>query len=318
MTPSPVPPEANPVIFGTSEYSNLLFGKIQRAASLFGTNLRQPLTIVSEGDSRHELDNCLWHRFCMASCGPSGTLEEEDILHPLSPYIPEGNLTDSLIFVDAASLLVSNNVKKLNQLGRFFASNQKNTRQEMEIDSKLIQPETRKINQELLRVAVKRECAHVYVLSDHSSLSTCISILDKHGVAENVPCTILTIGPNVVLTTTNGWKSTRPQDLKGELTGPVELLPWNPQSRPKTHFSSTTFPAEDAAEVMLQVALRAHRSPTAKRGLLRVVRLQTPDESVGPPRGAPTKKALSSWTSVLSPAFGDVIRSLGKRPDKAQ
>ncbi|KAI2511516.1 hypothetical protein MHU86_2952 [Fragilaria crotonensis] len=160
------PPKATPFIFGTSDYSNILFGKTQRAASLFGTNLRQPHTILSEGDSVQDLEHCLWHKFCMATSGSIGTSKETDILCSTSPWISRGDLTDSLIFIDVASL---ENVKnfKPNPLEQALASFQNNVKQEMH--SIPIQPRTRTINQELLKLVVDRKCAHVYVLSDHAS-----------------------------------------------------------------------------------------------------------------------------------------------------
>ena len=245
----------------------------------------------------------------MATCGASGTSEGTDILSA-SPRTNQGILSESLIFVDTAAVAQFKSLKP-NILEQVVASLQNGAQQD--IHSIPTRPRTRTINQELLKLAVDRKCAHVYVLSDHASLSTTISILNQHCIAESVPCTILALGPNVVLTPTNGWICSRPQDLQGELTGPVELIPWTKHIRPKMRFGPTAFPVEDAAEVMLQVALRAHRSP---KSLLRVVCLQTPGNHDAPYAGrSRNEKAQSSWTSLLSPSFGSVIGSLGKRPD---
>jgi hypothetical protein len=304
------PPKAAPFILGTSDYSSILFGKIQRAASLFGTNLCQPRTILSEGDYRQDLENCLWHKFGMATSGSIGTLKEKDILSSTSPCISLGDLTDSLIFIDAASSANDKNLKP-NLLEQAVASLQNDMKQE--VHSIPTQSRRRAINQELLSFFVDRKCAHVYVLSDHASLSTTISILNQHCVSNNVACTILTLGSNVALKSTSGWVCSRPQGLKGELTGPVELVSWKKHIRPSTYFGSAAFPVEDAAEVMLQVALRVDRSP---KTLLRVVCLFAPRTHDAFHEGRHRQgKTQSSWTSLLSPSFGPVIRSLGKRPD---
>ncbi len=40
--------KTRPIIVGTSDYSNILFGKLQRAAAIFGTNIGSPISIVSD------------------------------------------------------------------------------------------------------------------------------------------------------------------------------------------------------------------------------------------------------------------------------
>ena len=39
----------------------------------------------------------------MADSGPDGILEEEDLLRPLSPWIPQADIRGDLLFVDAVS-----------------------------------------------------------------------------------------------------------------------------------------------------------------------------------------------------------------------
>jgi hypothetical protein len=313
------PPKAKPVILGTSDYSNILFGKIQRAASLFGTNLGQPFSVLSKGDSLSKLDSCLWNKFCMANSGPSGIEEAEDIKLPLTSWIPNGNLTGAIVFVDAASCMSSSDDGGGNPLANIFSFGGKKKSAAPEPTG---QPTVSEIDESLLAVAAARKCAHVYVLSDDASLSNCMATLAR--CANDVPCTIMVLEPKVTLAITNGWTSSRPQDMEGELTGPVAVESVvNPEGdRPTIPMSSTTFPVEDAAEVMLQVALRADRSPEKQ---VRVVRLKAGGElqerlnadyftMVGGKKAratAGTVQSVSSWESVLSPAFGPVIGSLG-------
>ena len=40
--------KTRPIVVGTSDYSNILFGKLQRAAAIFGTNIGPPISIVSD------------------------------------------------------------------------------------------------------------------------------------------------------------------------------------------------------------------------------------------------------------------------------
>ena len=319
------PPKAKPVIFGTSDYSNILFGKVQRAASLFGPNLGQPFAVLSQGDSLQKLDKCLWSKFCMANSGPAGIEEESDIKLPLTSWIPQGNLKDTLIFVDAASSANSN--AGGNPFASLFPFQQKK-KQNTPSQTTTMQSKVQEINKELLRVAVERKCAHVYVLSDNSSLASCIATLQEYCVAKKVPCTILALEPTAILDTTVGWTSSRPQDMQGELTGPIELQSWSVDSTAEEAVDGTsTFSAEDAAEVMLQVALRADRSPEQ---LLRVVRLKSGGELtermnadyftlVGGKKAkarAGTVLSVSSWESVLSPSFGPVLGALGQKPSQ--
>lgn len=313
------PPKGKPVILGTSDYSNILFGKIQRAASLFGTNLAQPFSILSQGDSLSKLDKCLWNKFSMANSGPAGVEEESDIKLPLTSWIPQGNLTRALIFVDAASCISESGGDGGNPLASLFLFGSK--KKEIKSAPKsTAEPTVSEINEGVLEVAVARKCAHIYVLSDDASLSKCIETLGR--CAKDTPCTIVALEPKVVLATTSGWVSSRPQDLEGELTGPVGLSSLNSDEKPAIAIGSTTFPVEDAAEVMLQVALRTDRSPEKR---LRVVRLKVDGELqerlnadyftlTGGKKAkarAGTVQSVSSWETVLSPVFGPVIGRFG-------
>ena len=309
-----LPPKAKPVIIGTSDYSNILFGKVQRAASLYGPNLRQPFTILSKGDSQQKLDNCLWTKFCMANSGSAGIEEENDILRPLTGWIPQGNLKDCIIFADAAS--PSN--PSGNSLVNSFSFQRKRNNPANDLRS-----EIRELSTELLKVAVERECAHVYVLSNDASLSACIATLQETCVAHGTPCTILVLEANTILEATSGWTSSRSQDMRGELSIPIELRLYCNETNPAPQNQTRTFPAEDAAEVMLQLSLRASRSPES---LLRIVRLGIGGELEGRANAdyftlvggkkararAGSVLSVASWDMVLSPSFGPVIASLGQ------
>lgn len=309
-----LPPKAKPVIIGTSDYSNILFGKVQRAASLFGPNLRQPFTILSKGDSQRKLDSCLWNKFSMANSGSAGIEEENDILLPLTGWIPQGNLKDCIIFADAAS---PSNPSGNKLVSSFFFQRNSNSA------SNDLCSEIRELNTALLKVAVQRGCAHIYVLSNDASLSSCIATLQETCVAQGTQCTILALEPNTILETTPGWTSSRPQDMRGELRVPIELQLYCDEMNPAPQGETRIFPAEDAAEVMLQVSLRANRSPES---LLRIVRLRIGGELEGRANAdyftlvggkkararAGSVLSVASWETVLSPSFGPVIASLGQ------
>ena len=316
-----LPPKAKPVIIGTSDYSNILFGKVQRAASLFGPNLSQPFAIVSKGDSTQKLDKCLWNKFCMANSGPAGVEEENDIIRPLTGWIPQGNLKDCIIFADAASPPPppTSGVAMLNSFLFQQKSNSPPTGQRSKI---------RELNKDLLKVAVERECAHVYVLSNAASLASCIATLQETCVAHGTPCTILALEANTTLETTPGWTSSRPQDMMGELSVPVELQLCSDEQKPET---PRTFPAEDAAEVMLQVSVRTSRSP---ENLLRIIQLKSGGELEGRANAdyftlvggkkararAGSVLSVTSWETVLSPSFGPDIVAFSqdlRTPNKA-
>eukprot|EP00548_Thalassiothrix_antarctica_P004121 CAMPEP_0194144826 /NCGR_PEP_ID=MMETSP0152-20130528/13828_1 /TAXON_ID=1049557 /ORGANISM="Thalassiothrix antarctica, Strain L6-D1" /LENGTH=375 /DNA_ID=CAMNT_0038844831 /DNA_START=122 /DNA_END=1249 /DNA_ORIENTATION=+ len=339
------PLKANPVLFGTSDYSSILFGKLQRASSLYGTNLGDPLAVLSEGDSLRKLDKLLWSQFCMAYSGAAGTIEEADMLLPLTSWIPQGDLKDSLIFIDAASSLkIFDGKDEFVELLKKTFSNLVELAVSKDDDDTPKQRETksnedftiipsRPINEKILKVAVQRQCAHVYILTDEDSLSSCLECIEKHCGSKEIPCTIVVL--DAVIHSSSDWISSRPQDMEGELTAPIAVSkhPYNDggeqveEENKRIHLSSKppTLPAEDAAEVMLQIALRTKRNPSNKR---RIVRLYSGNEDLDGRsnndyftrtgnEAAGSVYSVSSWESVLGPSFGSVLMDVGKRRDAA-
>jgi len=269
------PPKAGTVILGTSDYSNILFGKVQRAASLYGTNLnQQPLSILQPPDSpssvpiggakdsEGSLNKVLWNRFGLAMCGPEGTLEEADCLRPLSWWIPQAEMKEKLVFLDAASETSSTDGNPFTDLLRdIFVKQPKGGSSQAAVKSPPIP-----LNVPFVQCAVQRNCAHIYILSNDASLPACLQTLSEH--APSTPATILVLERGTTLAVTSGWKSALPQDMEGELSGPVSLRSYSDSTGEDEYVSdeqengARTFPAEDAAEVMVQVALRTDRSPT--------------------------------------------------------
>eukprot|EP00527_Entomoneis_sp_CCMP2396_P004286 CAMPEP_0198140680 /NCGR_PEP_ID=MMETSP1443-20131203/3815_1 /TAXON_ID=186043 /ORGANISM="Entomoneis sp., Strain CCMP2396" /LENGTH=330 /DNA_ID=CAMNT_0043803189 /DNA_START=46 /DNA_END=1038 /DNA_ORIENTATION=- len=302
------PTAARPVVVGTSEYSNVLFGKLQRAAALWGTNLGEPMTIVSPGDKEQKLSKCLWNQFYMANPGTYGTLTEKDLVKPLSSSIPQADLKDSLLFFD-----VTTSAPEPSPLS-FFPFGKKD-------DEKDDEPTVPTINANILQSAVDRGCAHVYVLANGESLESCRLTLEQY--ANIIPSTIIALEGDITMKSTQGWVTSRPQNMEGEFLRPVSMRAYNPEN----YFSGSNavIPAEDVAEVMMHLALRTGRSFVEYP---RVVQISPGDDPLVERRNADyftltttqeagTVQSVASWEQFLSP-LGEVNAELGKRPDQIE
>lgn len=324
---TPTPTTARPVIVGTTAYSNILFGKMQRAAALWGTNLGRPMTIVQKADKEQTLTKCLWNQFGMASPGSDGTLAEQDLVKPLSSWVPQADLKDTLVFFDATSVAPE---PSLLSFKLPFGKKKEET---------AIVPT---INADILQCAVDRGCAHVYVLANDESVGGCYAALERY--ASRLPSTILVLegnGGGITMEPTPGWATSRPQNMEGEFLAPVSMRPRNnnnnkdPEEEPTTGTSmnshrNAVLPAEDVAEVMLQAALRTDRTfleyprvvtiapgATAGGGDDALVERRNADYfTLTTSAQAGTVQSVASWKRFLAPLGGEVNADLGKRPDQ--
>jgi len=359
MSLSP-PPTARPVIFGsTSDYSNILFGKLQRAANLYGTNLKQPLAIVKEGDDvlTKKLEKCLWNQFYMANVGPDGVLEEADLIRPLSAWIPQADLKDCLIFFDLASSIVTPTKTDLFS-GDFLSSlplpffnnnnKDKDKKDQMVIDKNKKDDQSASskpiisINLNVLKCAVERQCAHIYVLTTTDNLATCRSTLMEY--AGTIPSTILCLQEDVDMVSTKEWASKREQNMEGDFITSMQLQRIREDEKDdgdgyknrRRGSTKITIPVEDVVEIMIQISLRTERDNLASSP--KIVQLsrtnyendENKNDLVEKPNSdyftmmggktmkklAGTVKTVTSWEKLLSPLGGKINTELCFRPDK--
>lgn len=321
------PAKARPVVVGTSPFCNILFGKLQRAASLWGTNLGQPMTIVDEtlGDSGSALEKCLWGQFGMSNSGADGKLDVEDLLLPLNVYTPNTNIKDALLFFDATTARKRSSPNIADQLFSNFFKSKKDEANDTQETTTIIDPR-------ILDCSEQRGSAHWYILASHSTLDPCQDILKQY----SIPSTIVCVDPpETVVKPKNGWVSSRSQNMEGEFQNPMKL-----DSTPaKTSIASLSefLYSEDVAELMLQVSLRAERKFTKKDSenneespLTRVVFVRPSSEELLVEQsnadyftltgGRKAKEAagmvrtVSNWQSFLSPLGGPINDQLAKRP----
>ena len=297
------PLPAKPVVIGTSDYSNVLFGKLQRAAALWGTNLGEPTTILRPGDKGQRLNKCLWDQFYMANPGGDGTLSQDDLTARLSYY---NDLKDTLVFFDAVTP---------KEEGGFSLPFMK----KKEVDP------TPTIDPEILDCAVERGCAHIYVLSSPEALAGCSQALEAYN--GRVASTIICLEQGVTMNPTKDWTTSRPQTMEGEFIGSVALRKYNADDPATWRLGKATIPVEDVVEVMIHVALRTDREFNEYS---RLVQVAPSDDALverlnadyftltGGQKArelAGTVQSVASWENFLSP-LGEVNTELGKRPDQ--
>jgi hypothetical protein len=134
---------------GEGDVSGFIYGKIQRATSIYGSGLIAPATAIVHGDKdRNELlpqssyvatqnpqrqlkdlENMLWNQFGMATCEAS--VEREDLLTPMSYLKPRlCELQYTLLFLDVTTTSIKPKNKSNNKrekaggggLGGLFSS----------------------------------------------------------------------------------------------------------------------------------------------------------------------------------------------------
>lgn len=106
---------------GEGGVSGFMYGKLQRATSIYGSGLIGPATAIVHGDKDTKellppsvagqttpqkqlngLETVLWNQFGMATC--EGSVEREDLLTPMSYLKPKlCELRDTLVFLDATT-----------------------------------------------------------------------------------------------------------------------------------------------------------------------------------------------------------------------
>ena len=137
------------------------------------------------------------------------------------------------------------------------------------------------------------------------------------------------------MTMTDGWTTSRPQDMEGEFSGATALQGYNDNNNNvdddgPSLFGTATIPVEDVAEVMMHVALRTDREfNTHPRSFQLAPSSSDDDELVerlnkdyftmmggeNARKMAGTVQSVASWGSFLSP-MGEVNTELGRRPDR--
>jgi len=293
----------------------------------------------------------------MADSGPDGILEEEDLLRPLSPWIPQADIQGDLLFVDAVSPLEDS--KGASESGGLFGFFGMGKKKELSPPSTIEEREgtdANPINEKIIACAAERGCDHAFVLVDESSLQACKEILRKY--SDDLPSTIMCLGSpqtktsalksSISMHPTKGWQSSRPQDIEGEMIGPVTISKIievdengniNDQKAASKSIEKNAklneLPAEDVAEVMLQISLRTDRyvppeesprmvsiSPGSgndnndndglKERLNADYFTRTGGEQARKLAG--NVQTVSSWSILLSP-LGYVNGELGKRKD---
>jgi len=238
----------------------------------------------------------------MASPGSDGTLSQRDLLEPLSYY---NDLKDTLVFLDAVSPKEESFFSKLPFM------------------KKVEEPQIPTVNPDIIRCAAERGCAHIYVLSSSEALESCWYALEPYN--GYVASTIIALDKGVTLQPTPGWTTSRPQNMEGEFVGAVALRSYNNED--PTDFGGATISVEDAAEVIMHVALRTDRTFNEYP---RIVQIAPSDEALVErlnadyftmtggriaQQQAGMVQSVESWGNFLAP-FGEVFTELGKRPDQ--
>ena len=198
--PAPLSPSRAapvPVLTG-GDTSNVLFGKIQRHATLPGSRVSpNPIAAV---DDQGRLSKVLWSQFMMSSVPSSDSVDRGDIER--SP-----KLAGSLLFIDCTASAAGGGGLP-NPLGALFGG------------KKVTAQAGRAPDAELLSLAQARGAAHVYVMVDGGEgggtavLGECARALSGLGLC----ATLIAPEDGVALQSTPGWSCGQLQDHEGELT----------------------------------------------------------------------------------------------------
>mmetsp|Transcript_20554 Transcript_20554/g.51109 ORF Transcript_20554/g.51109 Transcript_20554/m.51109 type:complete len:446 (-) Transcript_20554:138-1475(-) len=239
---------------GEGEVSSFLYGKLQRATSLYGSGLCGPATAVFHGSKDvsqllpreistiaspqkqlKDLENMLWNQFGMATC--EGSVEREDLLTPMSYLKPKlCELKDTLVFLDATTTGMGK--KQSNGgggLGGLFSSilpgkpGAKQPLRQQKTASVDTSTKNGWLDIDLVRSAVSRGSG-IFVVCESQDTESCAKALADcmASLGEDVNDSIVTlIAPddNVRLgdSSESRWNSLRPQDLEGELSKTVSV-----------------------------------------------------------------------------------------------
>jgi len=206
------PPVKRPIVSltGEGDVSGFIYGKIQRATSIYGSGLIAPATAIVHGDKdRNELlpqnsyvatqtpkrqlkdlENMLWNQFGMATC--EGSVEREDLLTPMSYLKPRlCELQYTLLFLDVTTTTIKPKNKSNNKnekaggggLGGLFSSilSKKEPQQQQQQQQQQPSPDETDTNDffldvDLVRSAVTRG-SNVFVVCESKDTEACTKAL---------------------------------------------------------------------------------------------------------------------------------------------
>lgn len=242
---------------GEGDVSGFLYGKLQRATSIYGSGLTGPATAIIHGSKDvsellpreissianpqrqlKDLENMLWNQFGMATC--EGSVEREDLLTPMSYLKPKlCELKDTLVFLDATTSGMGKKQANLNGgvggLGGLFSSflpgkqAPKQPQRQQKPTATDISAKNCWLDIDLIRSAVTRGSG-VFVVCESQdtehcakALADCMNSLGKD--ANNSIVTLIAPDDNVKLgdLDESKWNSLRPQDLEGELSKTISV-----------------------------------------------------------------------------------------------
>ncbi|VEU34145.1 unnamed protein product [Pseudo-nitzschia multistriata] len=243
---------------GSGDVSKFLYGKLQRATSLYGSGLVGPATAVVHGDKdtrellpkpvvasssrdqRKDLDDMLWKQFGMATC--EGIVEREDLLTKMSYLKPRlADLQDTVLFLDATTSGMGKNSAGSGETGLggllsgFLGGGSKpkpnstpKNKPRSNKKKKSMQSDCW-VDVDLVRSAMSRG-SRVFVVCESSDTTRCAKALNKCISAmdgDNSIVTLVSPEDGTILGGNEGedtaWKSLRPQDLEGELLQAVSV-----------------------------------------------------------------------------------------------
>lgn len=237
---------------GEGDVSGFLYGKLQRATSLYGSDLKGPATAIIHGDrdSREllpksvagatskrqlrDLEGLLWSQFGMAVC--EGSVEREDLLTDMSYLKPRlCDLRDTLVFLDVTAAGMRERPSRaggaVDGLGGLFSSflpPRKKEKRSPPAAEEFGETDGKEcwIDVDLIRAAVPRGSGIFVVCESRDTkdcaraLAECMETIGGDGIATLVsPDDGISLGfPDDAR-----WNSRRAQDLEGELSRPVAV-----------------------------------------------------------------------------------------------
>lgn len=292
-------------ILNSGSTATYLYGKLQRAESLFGSGLLPPV-VIADGEAKSALEKVLWNQFGMATLSGGDVVDREDVLGSGGFMVPvNANLQDTLVFLDATrevsseedsspfsaifSALGGGEKKEGGRGGLLpFFNKKKQTKERANPPAaspiaSMASPKPKDLDIEVVKAAVSNGALHVYVICESTNTNACTVALEKY--ASEIPCTVVSPEDGVNLQSPDSkWSSLRPQDLEGELTQPVAVVSGS-SSREETDDDALItlrgkvkiegdLSRHDLAEVCLQCALRLDRDEAdGSSGGTRIVRV---------------------------------------------
>ena len=294
---------ASPVVVGGGAVAAALYGKLQRAESVFGSGLSRPFLVASEQETK-AVDKVLWRSFCMASVMTADALSRE-------AFVARRGRVDTagapLYFLDATGFDAASSRAPALKLPWPFAAPE--APEAVTASPRSAAP----VDVDLLRTLANsgNPDAHAYVLAaDVACAASWMEALDE---VPSLSATIVAPAEGVGLVADAGWASKRPQDLEGELSTSVSVAPGldDPDATPTGGLQ-----VEDLAEVAIQCALRLPREPCRVVRVAGGGQLSTrPNANYFAQIGGELSKAREGdvdsvdWVATLA-ALGEPVRDL--------